>query len=1178
MAGHAEAECDEAGSKVPSLTDGWTVSTDETPGHVIDRFRLVRRLGEGGMGTVWQAEQTAPVRRVVALKIVKLGMDTREVVSRFRREQELLARMNHPNIAQVFEAGATASGRPYFVMELVEGEPITTYCERWKLGLPERLALFQTACAGVEHAHQKGVIHRDLKPSNILVSEAGVKVIDFGVAKATQGSGDTLFTRGVQVLGTPAYMSPEQALSGEMGIDTRSDVYALGVLLYELITGTLPFDQNRLAHSGLAELQRILTEEYPPTPSARLTRRVRERANPPAVSTSPLSGDLDRVVMKAIRKLPAERYASAAALAEDLGRYLAGEPVTATPPTLLYLAGKFVRRHQVAVAAAALVAVSLAIGTVASVRSAVRANRAREETTLTLADMHARSGLVSAENRDPAQAALWFANAAAIAGHDPVRREGHHRRATAWRHLAHVPVRALDAGHGLMSRLVWNPSHPALIVSSNPAAPSAIWNVDADTLWSPPNRSPLAGVVWDSSGNHLAARDGTNLVVLDYPSGAERARLPVTPSALAFSPDNQWVAVGAQPPFLWHWTSGRQTPLPAMGGPILRFGFSTDGAQLLAQSPDQVGICALSNPSVFRHAPTPNAISAANGFLGNGTLYWSGDTAGTTFVRDSATGTAVERYEGHPNAFPMAASPDGRFLARQSAPIIDRATGHPTAFPFHKNTFTDGGFSPDGAWFASASYDRTAKRWRLPDGAAADTIGVHQHTVDRLAWSPRGDLIATSQFGLVRLWRLAAPPAGRTLGFDQQSLVALSDDGHLLAPSGNAHRDGALNRTRVFGVADGAPVGPELVPGGLVMDAVFEPDSRWLALSVSTTPDRPRFPLGSRTGSGNVQLWDFRAGRRSMEPIALPSEPRGLAVHPSGRWIGVVCQAGEGVEIEVATGKATVLFRDAFLNDASATIVNGLCRFSPDGRLFIAHGTYQFLHLWDREAGRELVPTSRPDQNTFDLDFSGSTLVGAVVTMASRVEFLDTHTGATVAPSIPFSAWPMLSRFSPDGRLLLTTGGNNVGQVWDWRSGVQVCPALRHDDQMMAGAFIPGTPWVATGGHDGRIKFWDHRTGMPVGPSIQRPGAILQLKATPDGKRLVAAGLAPDSIECFDLETLLPAPTLSVEDELLLAEINAGARLHPGGDLVPLTREEWIERWKTFRQRQPQFPGHRTGW
>ncbi len=349
----------------------------ERAGDVIGRYKLLQPIGEGGMGTVWMAEQREPVVRKVALKIVKLGMDTREVVVRFEAERQALALMEHPHIAKVLDGGATASGRPYFVMELVKGVPITEYCDKAKLGLRERLELFTRVCEAVQHAHHKGVIHRDLKPSNVLVTmHDGVpvpKVIDFGIAKATSAelTKKTLFTQYAQILGTPEYMAPEQAELSGLDIDTRADVYSLGVLLYELLTGTKPFDVGTALEAGYQELLRTIREVDPAKPSTRVST-LGERASPTAANrqvnvaawSQRLRGDLDWIVMKALEKDRRRRYDTPNGFAEDVARYLRDEPVLAAPPSGLYRLAKFVRRRKKTVAAGALLALSLVAGIV----------------------------------------------------------------------------------------------------------------------------------------------------------------------------------------------------------------------------------------------------------------------------------------------------------------------------------------------------------------------------------------------------------------------------------------------------------------------------------------------------------------------------------------------------------------------------------------------------------------------------------------------------------------------------------------------------------------------------------------------------------------------------------------------------------------------------------------------
>ena len=363
--------------------------SSERPGSVIGPYKLIEAIGEGGMGTVYLAEQERPVRRKVALKIIKPGMDSAQVIARFEAERQALALMDHPHIAKVLEAGTMGSGRPFFVMELVKGIPITRFCDEHRLTIRDRLELFVPVCQAVQHAHQKGIIHRDLKPSNVLVALHDDKplpqVIDFGVAKAT---GDrltepTTLTGFGSVVGTLEYMSPEQAGHNDRDVDTRSDVYSLGVLLYELLTGTTPLDRQRLGQASFDELLRIIREEEPPMPSTRLSGSVEalavlsaRRRAAPAKLPGLVRGELDWIVMKALEKDRARRYETANGLARDLQRYLADEPVEAGPSSAGYRVRKLTRRYKNALATAAAFVLLLALAAALSTWQAVRATRA----------------------------------------------------------------------------------------------------------------------------------------------------------------------------------------------------------------------------------------------------------------------------------------------------------------------------------------------------------------------------------------------------------------------------------------------------------------------------------------------------------------------------------------------------------------------------------------------------------------------------------------------------------------------------------------------------------------------------------------------------------------------------------------------------------------------------------
>ena len=609
-------EAAEAGTflEAPALAGGATSagSVAEKPGDRIDRYKLLQKIGEGGCGVVYMAEQETPVRRRVALKVIKLGMDTKNVIARFEAERQALAMMDHPNIARVFDAGATAAGRPYFVMELVRGVRVTEYCDQNNLPTAERLRLFIQVCQAIQHAHQKGVIHRDVKPSNILVTlHDGTpvpKVIDFGIAKATEQrlTEKTLFTEFQAFIGTPAYTSPEQAEMSGLDIDTRSDIYSLGVLLYELLTGQTPFPANQLAQSGLQEMRRIIREDEPPRPSTRLstlgvndatTLARTHQARLPALVEA-VRGDLDWIVMKCLEKDRTRRYDTANDLALDIQRYLENEPVLARPPSNWYRLQKLLRRHRRAFAAAAAIAAVLVGGATVSTWMAIKATQA-EQRAVSSQRQETQLRLQAEQEKTLARLNEYVADI----------------------NLAYQSLAAGNYGRALK-----------LINKHRPS------NGDPD----------LRGFEWRYLWQLC---QGDNHVAFPTQAGAVQST--------AFSPDGQWLAVGSQEQ-LNVYDVRTQAKIASLDGGALSLAFLPDGKTLVSAGPMNVRVWRISDWTVQKSLPEnsgPVVLSRDGRYLA---------TPGRDRMRiwDTATWTPSASLTGA--SAPMAFSPDAQTLATDS--------------------------------------------------------------------------------------------------------------------------------------------------------------------------------------------------------------------------------------------------------------------------------------------------------------------------------------------------------------------------------------------------------------------------------------------------------------------------------------------------------------------------------
>jgi WD40 repeat protein/serine/threonine protein kinase len=1087
-----------AGSSIkPSLQTPGPINT-EKPGDRIGRYKLREKIGEGGCGVVYVAEQEEPVRREVALKVIKLGMDTKAIVARFEAERQALAMMDHPNIAKVFDAGATETGRPYFVMELVRGTKITDYCDQNNLPTRARLDLFIQVCRAVQHAHQKGIIHRDLKPSNILVTlhdgAPAPKVIDFGIAKATEGrlTDLTIYTELNQFIGTPAYMSPEQVEMGGLDIDTRSDIYSLGVLLYELLTGKTPFDARELLCRGLDEMRRTIREKEPAQPSTRLgtmlegelAATARQRASEAPKLIHAVRGDLDWIVMKALEKDRTRRYETANGMAMDIQRHLKNETVIARPPSATYRFQKLVRRNKLAVAAAAAVAGVLVLGIVVSTWQAIRATRAeRTEIRSRKAAQTAEEGErlqarmardqllrlsvangVRLENAgDLTGALLWFSQSLGLVQGDPDQERVHRLRYASV--LQHCPklIQVLSPTNGAVYA-VFSPNGRSVLTINGDA-----------TVWDAATGKPITPAFQHAGSmpfNGAFSSDGTRVVVFG----------PVMNSARVYD----------------------------------------------ARTGDPITPPLVNSNRLFHATFSPDGRRVVTGGWDTRALVW-----------DAASGACVLPPLRHQGVVTQASfSPDNRRILTASfdstARLWDAATGQELCPPLrHEAAVRNAVFSPDGRYVATASVDRTARLWDANTGKPVGQPLNHPNEVYHVSFNPDGRRLLTSEFDEARIWDLST---GEFLTFKSVAPKGLAGwiRYPLFSPNGKFLVSADSDHTaRVYDALTVQPLTPPLPHNGPVIHAAFSPDSR----NVVTA-----------SADGTARIWEIS-----------PSDTR-AASSPFRSLVNRAAFSPDHRRFAMASGDGTARLVDALNGNPIGAVLRHdgavlhIC-FSPDGQWLATGALDATLRVWDAATGRPFgSPMKQADWVTFACFSPDGRRICAVAGQQLRI--WDPMTSQPTTKVMEHSGMIQYAAFSSGGRQLVSACSDGTARVWNAETGEAITPVFRHEQAVFHASFSPDARLVVTASCDRTARVWDAKTGELVMVPLSHDTAVQAAAFNSAGSHILT--LTAEGVYSWDL----PRENRPVEDLALQAAVLAGRRIDSTGSFSDLAPSESGEGWQ----------------